>query len=57
MIRWDIHGNRQDFWLLVEDVDSENILHYEFFVLYKKFANEENRLTFTIPIYSPRPPQ
>jgi len=53
----NIHGNRQDFWIFVEDVDGENILHSEFFVLRKEFAEEENRLAFTIPIYSPRPPQ
>jgi|TARA_B110000914_G_C15137386_1_gene297829 pre-mRNA-splicing helicase BRR2 len=33
------------------------MLHYEIFVLRQKFAETENRLSFTISIYSPRPPQ
>jgi len=52
-----IHGQRQDFWIFVEDLDGENILHSEFFSLRKKFAQEENILSFIIPIYDPLPPQ
>ena len=33
--QWEerMHGNSQAFWILVEDVDSEVILHHEYFLL------------------------
>jgi pre-mRNA-splicing helicase BRR2 len=33
--QWDqkIHGHSEAFWILVEDVDSEVILHHEYFLL------------------------
>jgi pre-mRNA-splicing helicase BRR2 len=33
--QWDekVHGHSQAFWILVEDVDSERILHHEYFLL------------------------
>lgn len=43
--------------MLVEDVDGETILHHEYFVLSKKFANDAHTLSFTIPISDPMPPQ
>ena len=37
--QWDekIHGNSETFWIFVEDVDGEIILHHEYFLL-KWFA-------------------
>merc|ERR1719220_1084661 len=37
--QWDekLHKASEAFWILVEDVDSENILHHEFFLLKQKF--------------------
>lgn len=52
-----IHNTSQAFWVIVEDVDSETILHHEFFVLKKRFSQEEHILSFTIPIFEPMPPQ
>lgn len=35
--RWDerVHGNAESFWIFVEDVNGEQILHHEYFVLKK----------------------
>jgi pre-mRNA-splicing helicase BRR2 len=52
-----VHGNAEPFHVFVEDVDSEIILHSEYFLLRKKFAQTEHVLSFTIPIFDPLPPQ
>ncbi|KAL6051437.1 U5 small nuclear ribonucleoprotein helicase [Balamuthia mandrillaris] len=56
---WDeqYHGTAMGFWVLVEDVDGERILHHEYFLLKQKFAAEEHYLKFTVPLYDPLPPQ
>lgn len=57
--QWDekLHGNSEAFWILVEDVDSEVILHHEYFLLKSKFANDEHLVKFFVPIFEPLPPQ
>ena len=37
--QWEerIHDHSQGFWILVEDVDSEVVLHHEFFLLKRKY--------------------
>jgi len=52
-----VHGYAEPFWIIVEDVDSETILHHEYFVLKSKFAGEDHSVNFTIPIFDPLPPQ
>ena len=52
-----VHGTCEPFWIIVEDVDGEVILHSEYFLLKKKFAQQEHTLSFTIPIFDPLPPQ
>ena len=56
---WDekVHGWVEPFWVVVEDSDSENILHCEYFLLKRQYAEEEHTLAFTIPIHEPLPPQ
>lgn len=56
---WDerVHGNSQAFWIIVEDVDGEVILHHEFFLLKEKYAQDEHVVKFFIPIFDPLPPQ
>ena len=51
------HGSSIGWWVLVEDVDSELLLHHEYFILKKKFAEEEHTISFTIPLFEPLPPQ
>lgn len=58
---WDeaLHGNAQDFWILVEDCDGEDILFHDQFVLRKEYAQaevNEHLVDFTVPITEPMPP-
>ncbi|CAI7657836.1 unnamed protein product [Penicillium manginii] len=58
---WDdaVHGNAQDFWILVEDCDGEEILHHDRFLLRADFAKSEmneHLVEFTVPITEPMPP-
>ncbi|XP_043940140.1 U5 small nuclear ribonucleoprotein 200 kDa helicase isoform X2 [Protopterus annectens] len=57
--QWDekIHGSSEAFWILVEDVDSEVILHHEYFLLKAKYAQDEHLVMFFVPVFEPLPPQ
>ncbi|XP_065169439.1 U5 small nuclear ribonucleoprotein 200 kDa helicase [Atheta coriaria] len=57
--QWDdkLHGASEGFWILVEDVDSEEILHSEYFLLKAKFAQDEHLIKFFVPVFEPLPPQ
>lgn len=57
--QWDekVHGNSEAMWIFVEDVDSEIILHHEYFLLKSKFATDEHSLKFFVPVFEPLPPQ
>ncbi|KAK6638558.1 DEIH-box ATPase [Polyplax serrata] len=57
--QWDekLHGTSEAFWILVEDVDSEVILHHEYFLLKSKFAADEHLIKFFVPVFEPLPPQ
>lgn len=58
-----MHGFVEPFWILVEDSDSENLLHSEYFLLKKAIVeasvkeNKDHTITFTVPISEPLPPQ
>lgn len=52
-----IHEAGQQFWVIVEDLDGEKILHYEPFMLKANYATVEHQLNFTVPLYDPLPPQ
>lgn len=57
--QWDerVHGNSQAFWILVEDVDQEIILHHEFFLLTQNYCQDEHIVKIFVPIMDPLPPQ
>ncbi|KAG8036648.1 hypothetical protein G9C98_003970 [Cotesia typhae] len=57
--QWDekVHGASEAFWILVEDVDSEVILHHEYFLLKSKFATDDHLIKFFVPVFEPLPPQ
>ncbi|KAJ8969793.1 hypothetical protein NQ314_001578 [Rhamnusium bicolor] len=57
--QWDekLHGASEAFWILVEDVDSEVILHHEYFLLKAKYCQDEHLVKFFVPIFEPLPPQ
>lgn len=56
--KWDekVHGKSEAFWILVEDVDAENILHHEYFLLKHKFAEDEHVIRFYVPVFEPLHP-
>ena len=58
---WDdvVHGAAQEFWILVEDCDGEEILFHDRFLLRREFAlaeMNEHLVEFTVPITEPMPP-
>ncbi|CAI8023511.1 U5 small nuclear ribonucleoprotein 200 kDa helicase [Geodia barretti] len=57
--QWDekIHGVSEAFWIMVEDVDSELILHHEYFLLKSKYSRDEHAVSFFVPVFEPLPPQ
>merc|ERR550514_2315179 len=57
--QWDpkVHGTSEPFWIMVEDVNGEVILHHEYFILKETGAEDEHTVTFTVPITEPLPPQ
>ena len=57
--QWDekVHGFVEPFWIIVEDSDSEYILHHQYFLLKKAYAQDEHTVTFTVPVTEPLPPQ
>ena len=57
--QWDekIHGNSEAFWILIEDVDGELILHHEYFLLKQKYSQDEHIVKFFVPVFDPLPPQ
>ncbi|KAI1488164.1 Sec63 Brl domain-containing protein [Biscogniauxia mediterranea] len=58
---WDdeIHGTAENFWILVEDCDGEDVLFQDQFLLRKEYAiseSNEHLVDFTVPITEPMPP-
>ncbi|KAK3015087.1 hypothetical protein RJ639_006649 [Escallonia herrerae] len=52
------HGVAQRWWILVEDSENDHIYHSELFTLTKRMAKgESQKLSFTVPIFEPHPPQ
>lgn len=52
------HGSSERWWILVEDSENDHIYHSELFTLTKRMAKSEaQKLTFTVPIFEPHPPQ
>ncbi|KAG5462684.1 MAG: Sec63 Brl domain-containing protein, partial [Olpidium bornovanus] len=53
---FQVHGTAQAFWVLVEDVDGEQVLYHDIFILKQRYAEEEHAITFTVPVFDPVPP-
>ncbi|KAF4360857.1 hypothetical protein G4B88_000712 [Cannabis sativa] len=52
------HGTAQRWWILVEDTENDHIYHSELFTLTKRMSKgEPQKLSFTVPIFEPHPPQ
>eukprot|EP00124_Ichthyophonus_hoferi_P001685 Ihof_evm4s95 gene=Ihof_evmTU4s95 len=56
---WDdsIHSNSEAFWVWIEDGDGDKILYHEYFLLKKRFTEDDHVLSFFIPVFDPMPPQ
>ena len=52
-----VHDHSVLFWIIVEDVDGEKILHYEPFTMTKHNSSEEQLVNFTVTLQDPLPPQ
>uniref|UniRef100_A0A5B7ARQ6 RNA helicase n=1 Tax=Davidia involucrata TaxID=16924 RepID=A0A5B7ARQ6_DAVIN len=52
------HGAAERWWIVVEDSENDHIYHSELFTLTKRIARgEPQKLSFTVPIFEPHPPQ
>lgn len=49
-------GTAEGFWIFVEDVDGELILHHEYFLLKQKFCEDEHLVKMFVPVFDPLPP-
>lgn len=53
--RWS--GPSEPFYVWVENPESQDILHSEYYVLNKRNLYDNGQLSFAIPLSEPRPPQ
>ena len=51
------HGSSESYWIWVENSETSEIYHHEFFLLTRKKLHNEHELNFTIPMSDPLPPQ
>ncbi|RYP81257.1 hypothetical protein DL769_002087 [Monosporascus sp. CRB-8-3] len=57
--RWNdqIHGTSESFYIWVENSETSEIYHHEFFILNKRKLYDDHELNFTIPLSDPLPNQ
>ncbi|KAK3115284.1 putative steryl acetyl hydrolase mug81, partial [Teratosphaeriaceae sp. CCFEE 6253] len=57
--RWNDrhHGKSESYWIWVENSETSEIYHHEFFILSRRKMYEEHELNFTIPLQDPLPSQ
>lgn len=57
--RWnDRHnGTSESYWIWVENSETSEIYHHEFFILNRKKLYDDHELSFTIPLQDPLPSQ
>ncbi|KAF2115892.1 Sec63 Brl domain-containing protein [Lophiotrema nucula] len=51
------HGTSESYWIWVENSETSEIFHYEFFILSRKKLYDDHELNFTIPLTDPLPSQ
>jgi antiviral helicase SLH1 len=51
------HGKSESYWIWVENSETSEIYHHEFFLLTKKKMHDDHELQFTIPLSDPLPSQ
>ncbi|PSS00629.1 activating signal cointegrator 1 complex subunit 3 [Coniella lustricola] len=57
--RWNdhIHGNSESYYIWVENSETSEIYHHEFFLLNRRKLHDDHELNFTIPLSDPLPTQ
>jgi antiviral helicase SLH1 len=57
--RWNDrhHGTSESYWIWVENSETSDIYHHEFFILSRKKLYDDHELNFTIPLSDPLPSQ
>ncbi|KAK0930262.1 putative steryl acetyl hydrolase mug81 [Friedmanniomyces endolithicus] len=57
--RWNDrhHGKSESYWIWVENSETSEIYHHEFFILSRKKMYDAHELNFTIPLQDPLPSQ
>lgn len=51
------HGASESFWVWVENSETSEIYHHEYFILSRKKLYDDHELNFTIPLSDPIPSQ
>lgn len=51
------HGASEPYWIWVENSETAEIYHHEYFILSRKKLYDEHELNFTIPLSDPLPSQ
>jgi antiviral helicase SLH1 len=51
------HGTSESFWVWVENSETSEIYHHEYFILSRKKLYNDHELNFTIPLSDPLPSQ
>ena len=52
-----IHGTSESFYIWVENSETSEIYHHEYFILNRRKLHDEHELNFTIPLSDPLPTQ
>ncbi|OJD22204.1 hypothetical protein ACJ73_06450 [Blastomyces percursus] len=57
--RWNDrhHGTSELYWIWVENSETSEIYHHEYFILSRKKLNDNHEMNFTIPLSDPLPSQ
>ncbi|KAK7403671.1 putative steryl acetyl hydrolase mug81 [Neonectria punicea] len=57
--RWNdhVHGTSESYYIWVENSETSQIYHHEYFILNRRKLNDDHELNFTIPLADPLPKQ
>lgn len=57
--RWNDrhHGKSESYWIWVENSETSEIYHHEYFILSRRKLYDDHELSFTIPLSDPLPSQ
>ncbi|KAB5540523.1 Sec63 Brl domain-containing protein, partial [Coniochaeta sp. 2T2.1] len=57
--RWNdhVHGNSESYYIWVENSETSEIYHHEYFILNRRKLHDDHELSFTIPLSDPLPTQ